>query len=234
MMKEVPMTDLTRIFQACAVSMTLLLAACIGDHPAVTGPVDALSPAQRFPIALEARMQAFRLSYDNASNDLDAVSQAELERIARDYLENGSGAIAVSASPNERNAPQRVTERLVALGVQRNRILIGTGDGTDAGGQVRVSYIRYSVHAEECGNWSEDLGVTYANTPSPNFGCATQHNVAAMIADPRDLATPKPVEATDADRRLTVLDKYRKGEITAATKAGEQSGVVSGVATGGK
>jgi type IV pilus biogenesis protein CpaD/CtpE len=48
-----------------------------------------------------------------------------------------------------------------------------------------------------------------------------------MIADPRDLATPKPLGPGDAQRQLTVLDKYRKGETTLAEKTAEQSGDVS-------
>jgi pilus assembly protein CpaD len=218
-----------RIFSGCALCASLLLAGCLNDNAPVNGPAEALAPMQRFPITLEAHMAAFRLSYDTARNDLEERSQAELERIARDYLENGSGAIAISASRNLPDASARTADRLAALGVQRNRILAGTDNGMNPGGEVKVSYIRYQADAEECGDWSENLGVTYTNKPSPNLGCATQHNIAAMIADPRDLALPKAEDSADAQRRLTVLDKYRKGESTPSQKAGEQSGAISTV-----
>ena len=227
------MTDSPRIFRCCAVWAALLLAACTNDIAPVNGPEGGLSPTQRYPITFEAHMAAFRLSYDGASNDLDERSQAELERIVGDYVENGSGAIAITASRNLPDAPARIAERLSALGVQRNRILAGTDNSTNSAGEVKVSYIRYQADTQACGDWSESLSITYANKPSPNLGCATQHNIAAMIADPRDLALPKAEESGDAQRRLTVLDKYRKGESTVSAKASEQSGAVSTVGTGG-
>lgn len=227
------MTHSPQIFRYCAVCAALLLAACANDSSAVNGPEDSLSPMQRFPITVEAHMESFRLAYDNARNDLDGPSQAELERIAQDYLENGSGAIAVSASRNDRDAPSRIAERLVALGVERNRILLGNDDGSNPGGELRVSYIRYQADTEPCGDWSQNLGITYTNKPSPNFGCATQHNIAAMVADPHDLVSPKTVESGDAQRRLTVLDKYRKGEATVTAKTQQQSGAISTVGAGG-
>ena len=61
-----------------------------------------------------------------------------------------------------------------------------------------------------------------------------QQNIAAMVADPRDLVSPKPLDPNDAQRRLTVLEKYRKGETTVTNKAAEQSGAISQVGGAGK
>ena len=58
-------------------------------------------------------------------------------------------------------------------------------------------------------------------------------DLAAMVADPRDLVSPRPLDPDDAQRRLTVLEKYRKGETTVAEKAASQSGAVTAVAQGG-
>jgi len=83
-----------------------------------------------------------------------------------------------------------------------------------------------------CGNWQADLGFTLNNEPGANFGCATSHNISAMIADPRDLVSPHPLTPEDAQRRLEVLEKYRKGQTTVAEKTQAQSGQVSAVAGG--
>jgi pilus assembly protein CpaD len=45
-----------------------------------------------------------------------------------------------------------------------------------------------------------------------------QQNIAAMVADPRDLMAPRPMAPMDANRRATVLEHYEKGEVTQATK----------------
>jgi pilus assembly protein CpaD len=56
-----------------------------------------------------------------------------------------------------------------------------------------------------------------------------QHNIAAQIAEPRDLVGPRPATPSDATRRNTVLDNYEKGKVTAAEKTQDQSVKVSGV-----
>jgi len=83
-----------------------------------------------------------------------------------------------------------------------------------------------------CGDWSVSLGYTSANHPAPNWGCATRHNLAVMVADPRDLATPQPIDNGDPARRLTVIEKYRKGEVTIADKDKAASGEVAAIKTG--
>lgn len=74
-----------------------------------------------------------------------------------------------------------------------------------------------------------NLGYSPDNTMSPNFGCAYQRNLAAMIADPRDLLGPRAESMGDAERRATVLGKYRRGEPTQTTRSQDESGVVSNV-----
>jgi pilus assembly protein CpaD len=45
-----------------------------------------------------------------------------------------------------------------------------------------------------------------------------QHNIAAMVADPRDLLGPGGMGPVDTARRAAVMDHYEKGEITQADK----------------
>ena len=70
---------------------------------------------------------------------------------------------------------------------------------------------------------------------TPNFGCSVQHNIAAMVADPRDLLGPRAHGCRPMRRAApTVMDHYEKGEVTqadkhTADKATEQSGAASDV-----
>jgi pilus assembly protein CpaD len=48
-----------------------------------------------------------------------------------------------------------------------------------------------------------------------NFGCASQHNLAAMVDEPVDLVEPRAETPPYTARRDTVLDKYKKGESSA-------------------
>lgn len=227
------MTNSKKIFRATAALAALLVAACANLQ---NGPEDAQPVEERYPITVEPHMEALRVPYDAARRNVDEAGTAELASFARDYLENGSGAISVSATRRLPDAPNVVAGRLVALGIPRNRIMIGNDDPLSAADEVKITYIRYQAHAAACGDWSVNLGSTAENKTSPNFGCATQHNLAAMVADPRDLVNPKPSGPDDVQRRLTVLDKYRKGETTVVAKTAEQSGAVTSVggAGGGK
>jgi pilus assembly protein CpaD len=94
---------------------------------------------------------------------------------------------------------------------------------------VEIGYVGYVAHADPCSDWSKDLANTAANQSSPNFGCAVQHNIAAMVSDPRDLVQPRPLTDSDAGRRNTVIGNYQKGKVTAAEKSQDQSAKVSDV-----
>ena len=223
------MTHSTKILRASAVLAALVIAACANP---ISQPENGRSVEERFPITVEPHMESLRVPYNAARGNLDEASSAELQSFARDYLENGSGTISVSATRRIPDAPNYVVGRLVAMGVPRERIIMGNDDALSAADEVRVTYIRYQAHASACGDWSTSLTDTSENKISANLGCATRHNLAAMVADPRDLVTPKPFEAGDAQRRLTVLEKYRKGDTTVAEKTDEQKGAVSTVAGG--
>lgn len=212
-----------RLANILALGSALVLMSCVSGPGA---PQAALHPAERFPIVVEPQMRTYRLPLQGGS--FDPIAERELETLATDYVANGSGAITVSAASLDPTSASRAADQLASFGVERSRIVIVAPGAQDAPGTMTVSYIRYSAVAPPCGDWSENLAYTYNNTTSPNFGCATQHNLAAEIADPRDLVAPKPMGNADAQRRVGVIGKYRTDGLP------QQSGAVSQVAnTGG-
>src|SRR5262249_32626804 len=97
--------------------------------------------------------------------------------------------------------------------------------------------IAYTARTQACGDWSENESYTLDNRTPRRFGCSVQQNIAAMVADPRDLLGPGRMGPVDTMRRSTVMEKYEKGEITqadkhTADKANEQSAVASRVGQG--
>lgn len=220
------MTQISKLLRASVALAALCVAACANP---VNGPEASFDPNTRYPISVEPRMMTLRLPADARSADLDQNLSGQLERFAADYLDHGSGAIAVSAPNRYRNAPSDYAERLVELGVPRDRILVGNQDDPGSSDAVKLTYIRYVAETPACGNWSMSEGDTSANLTQRNFGCSTQHNIAAVVADPRDLVSPRALTPDDAQRRLEVLDKYRKGQTTVAEKTQAQSGNVANV-----
>lgn len=59
--------------------------------------------------------------------------------------------------------------------------------GELAPGMVRVVLVRASANVPGCPDWRDTSEVNYNNATSRNYGCATNANLAAMIANPDDL-----------------------------------------------
>ena len=54
-------------------------------------------------------------------------------------------------------------------------------------GRTRVVVTRSVATVPGCPDWSDDYDGNYANATSRNYGCATNSNLAAMVANPEDL-----------------------------------------------
>ena len=73
------------------------------------------------------------------------------------------------------------------------------------------------------------------NAPEPtselyyNLGCASQRNLAAMVANPSDLVQPRPETPAYTGRRTFALDKYRQGQATATTYPDADKNKISSV-----
>ena len=214
------MTTLSKVLRVCAMAALPIAAAC--STPVVNGPEQQFDVNQRYPISVQPRMMSLNLIY-NGQSALDQNQSGQLSRFAEDYMSHGSGSISVSGPTAA--AAELAVESLLEIGVARTQIMVGGAAGPNPLNDIRLTYIRYVAEAPPCGNWTQNLTHSANNVLPPNFGCATQHNLAAMVADPRDLVAPDATGQADAQRRLTVLQKYRAGEATSAQ--GKASGAVS-------
>jgi pilus assembly protein CpaD len=108
-------------------------------------------------------------------------------------------------------------------GLSPNAILISkyrAARDTDA--TIKISFLRTAAHGPECGSWPTNLADQPDNANYDNFGCAQQHNLAAMIANPSDLVTPQGATPTSGERRGVIWEKYIKGESTVAAKSASE------------
>src|SRR5262245_43984659 len=223
------MTLFSHMLRASVAVAALVFAGC--STPLANGPEQVFDPAQRFPISAQPRMMALQLPY-NGQAALDQNAEGQISRFAHEYLSYGSGSIAVASPTNYPAAADLVVNELVENGVPRNQIMVGGVNAPGMSDDIRVTYIRYVAESPACGDWSTNLGYTAGNVSPRNLGCATRRNIAAMVADPRDFIQQDTSGQPDAQRRLTVLDKYRRGEPTPAEKTEDQTAAISGVAKG--
>lgn len=222
------MREMTSIlFRSLALAAVLTAGSC-------TGPADGEKPVfddpvANHPILVQPSYQSLKVSASPAG--IESQDMAKFQAFVADYQTHGNGKIVISvangASANAEVAS--IAERINALGVSRDQILVANHDVQANDYRVELNYISYQANTAPCGDWSEDLAHTFDNKTASNLGCSVQHNIAAMVADPRDLLGPRPMDGADAGRRGTVVTNYEKGSPTAATKTADQSSAISDV-----
>ncbi len=95
-------------------------------------------------------------------------------------------------------------------------------------GSIRVVVSRMRADVPHCPDWSRDSSNEFESNSSSNYGCATNRNIAAMIANPADLVRGAPgTETTDAAVSFKAIDTYRK-------KVPSGAGGLAASSTGGK
>ncbi|HTI88364.1 MAG TPA: CpaD family pilus assembly protein [Alphaproteobacteria bacterium] len=212
-------------------SLLAVLAAGSCASPSNTGNLMD-DPTANHPLTVEPNYHALRVGFSGSDAGLMPDDSQRFDAFVADYIQHGNGAISVSA-PAGRDASVAIEyfgERLAAAGIPREKILVGTKDSPD--GKVEIGFIGYQASAGSCSDWSANLAFTLDNQVSPNLGCSVQHNIAAQIADPRDLIAPRAMGPGDAARRAFVYDNYKQGKPTGAEHSTEQSGAVSEVGAG--
>jgi len=181
----------------------------------------------QYPITVAPRMHTMHIPYAGPGADLDPNMGAQLAYFVEQFKRDGAGAISVSTPEGWEHVSLEYAGRIASLGVPHDRILLGTDPTPQPEGEIEIGYIGYVAETRPCGDWSVSLATTWENKPNPNLGCSTQQNVAAMVADPRDLLGPRPMDPPDATRQLFVLERYRMGLPTPAERAEIQNGNVT-------
>ena len=198
----------------------LLLAGSCAAPGTDSRPVTSVDPDRAHPITVQPDYRVAKVSYLGGGS-VAPEDAAKLDHVVQDYLGRGDGSLSVSVpeGPDSSEAITYFGEALVQMGVPRSKILVGTHPVADGDRRVEISFVAYVAHTEPCGDWSHDANDTEDNLPMPNFGCAVQHNIAAMVDNPRDLEESRRLDdAPDATRRAVVVGHYEKGEVSEAVK----------------
>ena len=146
--------------------------------------------------------------------------RAESEGVIQISRPTGAGNEAAAAAASSETA-----ELLELAGVTPGLIVRTTYDVQGAASApVRLAYtaVRSQV-AGGCGHWPEDLAspeLNHDNRNYHNFGCATQNNLAAQIANPTDLLHPRARTPIDAQRAANAIQDYQDNGNTVSPARG--------------
>jgi pilus assembly protein CpaD len=213
------------LFRAAAIACLLVSNGCAVSNGAGTIAEDG---EVNHPIAVEPSFRDLKVQFAGGTDGMTTDDAVKFDAFLADYRVHGNGSLGISVPGGaaSRAAITFFAERAAATGINRDKILVSTHDVANNDYRVDVSYITYTAHADNCGeDWSENLAFTADNQTPKNFGCSVQHNIAAMVADPRDLLGPRPFDPVDPSRRAAVMDHYEKGEVTQANKHSVDNGV---------
>lgn len=210
--------NMTRTLIVCATG-AVILTGCMGAPAEGTGPIP-LTPTSRYSLQVEPGSDRIALAVHEEG--LSANQMQALRDMVNRFAAEGAPVLLVEAPSGEDRVSSdlawRVKGALEAQGVPSYQVRIATYVAPDPRAPVVVGFETARAVVPQCGREWTNLARTGSNAGSANFGCSVNANLAAQIANPRDIVTPRATTGADGGRRTVVLDNYRAGEQTAATR----------------
>jgi pilus assembly protein CpaD len=170
------------------------------------------NPEVRHPIGFVAREESLDVEVPAGARGLSPNQQIDVYRFLYRYRREATGplAIVLPARGGDTAAVRRSLRDIrgfaadagIAFAVQR-----GTAR---AGGPlaIRLAYQRPLAVPPACDQWTEDVGRNEPRVPYPNWGCATQRNLALMVDNARDLQQPQEEDPRASERRSVTWSAY--------------------------
>lgn len=218
----------SRVLSAARPALTLLTALLVATSlggcltsPRFQAPFTLANPNERHPIAVKQGEVALDLAVYPGSSGLNESQKDQVYGFLLNYRSQSAERLLIrapSGGANETAALHAYDEVRKAL--RRARIdarsvaLEPYFANGDPSAPLRLSYLQFVAVPPDCPDWSENIGRDPQNMPWSNMGCATQRNLAASVADARDLLGPRGETPRPGERRDNVWGKYVNGEMT--------------------
>ena len=173
----------------------------------------------RHPIVVSENETAQDIVIPRNSRSLPLRGRDIVRSMGQSFKTSGAQSIAIlipAGSPNEKAARTSASDavnELKQLGISSSRIVIKHYDAANHGtsATLRVVYTDLVASVDsKCGEWDEDITDTKENINYANFGCATQNNLAQMIANPADLLGPRAMSEIDSTKRTRIIENWRQ------------------------
>lgn len=189
----------------------------------VNGPQDAFTPQEEHPITVDQQTVTMEIMVEPGLSDLTSVDKARLRALADNYVTRANGPITITAPSGGgldlagQELAGDIRQYLYEQGIDYS-VMQGATYRSSNRKDVIVSFSQYVASASPCGDWSDEYMRRQKNKRSKNFGCASQNNLAAMIADPQDLVAADPLAPTDATRAVAAVQSFGDGEPTSSPR----------------
>jgi pilus assembly protein CpaD len=197
-----------------------LVGACDRHMTTATIPDDY---RQRHPISLTRANETLEVFTGRNGGKLDRRQTEDVRGFARGYMETGEGPLIAylpaGANGHEVNQGLAAIRSALAGGGAAGRLHIAHYHPEQHGvAPIRLAYAKLKAGTDTVCNYADGDAIptrfrdTNANLQPFAFGCAYQKNLAAQVADPRDLVRPRVEGPIDVERRTTGIERIRENE----------------------
>lgn len=206
-----------RLCAMAALAMAAALAAC-----ASAGADGGLpeTPLSRYALQVEPGLDRIALAV--RADGLSAAQEAALRDIAGRWRAGGVGPLIIQAPGGDDvdalATAWRVQAALVAFGAPEEAIRMVGYAAPDARAPVLVGFETVQARIPDCAAEQGPREGRFSNQSSRGLGCAVNANMAAQIANPRDILQPRDMPPAETGRAATVFANYRLGARTSAAQ----------------
>jgi len=173
-------------------------------------------PEKKHAINFSSETETLYVELPGGGGSLSHNQAADVRRFVERYKVESTGGIRIGAprAMGGRFAiarSMRQVEDIVSrAGIPRNAIHTQdySGRNPEFDRALRLAYRRPVALPPQCEDFSKDMGVDRDRLPTRNFGCATQSNLALMVANSRDLTHPQHSAPRSSERRSVTWTDY--------------------------
>lgn len=209
-----------------------LLAGCSSYDPVLKA---GSSDRKSFDIEVVEDTMVLELNASQAEPGLPYHQIRKVQNFMADYKSRGKrhGPLIVSVPTGSPFAPQYEQSVQETLNIAYDYgVLDVSRSDYDSNGAPEapmiLAFATFRAIPPNCPSLATiNMAASSTSDPQPAFGCATQANLAMMVADPADLLGTRRADPVDTLRRAEVLTKYRAGESTATERGEQETGAIS-------
>jgi pilus assembly protein CpaD len=204
--KTKPTPRLSTLLLPVLVATVLSGCALTEDEPFANSFVP-YSVNDRYPLA--AVKGPVSLQVEVSRGKLQKGQVSAVTGISRQIISSGVTPVVIAVPTGggkSSGVAREIGELLVHNGVDISMIRYAKYNG-EANAPVQVSFIRTYAATRECGIWDKDYTDTASNQAATNHGCAVRANMAAMIANPKDIEVPAAMAKSTAAQHVVAIDK---------------------------
>lgn len=203
-------SGLHKLATPAVLALALVVAGCDSGRlikEADTRPVDV---NKLHPVSAEVQVASLEVSPARGGT-LGSEAFLDITKFVREYRRDGRSMLDIEVPRGSAASRSVDSVRYIAEtnGVPPRRIrVVHRKDGVNS---IRLKYESVAAIAPECGDWPEDILARPEIGPYTNFGCATQRNLANMVAHPTDLMFPQVEAPRQSDNRPKPYQDFSKG-----------------------